>query len=98
MELTTNLPSLSSPAKAASPRDTRRKILIAKNVEGRWQKVSQTGKVWSDTEARHPLNLGIPFGMTEEIHYQICQAAVFLFREKAANFVDLESGWRIALY
>ena len=63
----------------------KRGFLVAHQVAGRWQHVSQSGYLLADVGACHPL-VG---AMTETAHAQICKAVEWMAGEQGVVSVDL---------
>ena len=64
---------------------SKRFFLVARSVDGRWQRASHTGYLLPNVGACHPL----VDDMTEADHEQICRAVCWMADETAVRSVDL---------
>jgi len=64
---------------------TTRGFYVARQVDGRWQVASKTGRYLPGVGAAHPLVAG----MTETDHHQIERAVCWMGQEGGINYVDL---------
>ena len=63
----------------------KRRFLVARSIDGRWQHASHTGLFWPNVGAAHPM----VDGMTETDHAQICRAVCWMVNNPGVTMVDL---------